>query len=177
MNARTLTLIWAATMLVLGSNAGISVLTLILLMWGGGALLVGWLVRFAFHIYRSGQEQARPKFFAFGAEGLLILLCAAAVWLGTAFDIRFELSRPALERYVASVRSSVGHNVNSTRRVGLFWIRETELVEKDIVRLITTECMFDDCGIVYSPDRRPPVIGEDFYSPLASGWWHWWRSW
>ncbi len=62
------------------------------------------------------------------------------------------------------------------RRVGLFKVRETELLKSETVRLITAEDFVDHAGFVYSP-QKPPVLGEDSYSHLYGSWWHWQRSW
>jgi hypothetical protein len=62
-------------------------------------------------------------------------------------------------------------------RAGLFRVQEVEALPGGIVRLITTDCMFDHCGVVYCPKGTPPRIGEDSYSPLGWNWWHWLRSW
>ena len=69
--------------------------------------------------------------------------------------------------------------IHPRNRVGLFWLREAEVLPQGVVRIITTDCMFDDCGLVYSPAGVPPRIGEDMYEALALGgpWYHWWRGW
>jgi hypothetical protein len=61
--------------------------------------------------------------------------------------------------------------------VGLFVVRETEALPNGVVRMITTTCGFDKCGLTYSANGAPPVIGEDSYRPLGAGWWQWEESW
>ena len=61
--------------------------------------------------------------------------------------------------------------------VGLFVVRETEALPNGVVRMITTSCGFDKCGLAYSANGAPPVIGEDRYRPLGARWWQWEESW
>jgi hypothetical protein len=98
---------------------------------------------------------------------------------GLAFQVRFVMSRPFLDSYVRSVQSGPLVADRSLRPVlvGLFVVRETEALPNDVVRMITTTCGFDTCGLTYSPKGSPPVIGEDIYEPLGSGWWQWQESW
>ena len=104
---------------------------------------------------------------------------AVVVWTGAAFRVRFMASLPWLGPYAAAVSASNASAapVAAPRRVGFFAVREVELLPQGVVRLITTDCMFDHCGLVFSPNGRPPVVGEDNYVRLPSGWWQWLRSW
>ena len=38
---------------------------------------------------------------------------------------------------------------------GLFWVREAEALPGGVVRPITTQCMFDDCGIAGTTFGQP----------------------
>jgi len=170
---------WALLILVLGSDAGLTVPALILLVWGAIALLGIWLVRWFAHLIAT-RKTATPKGHRrWLLEPALVLACGLFVWFGLAFRVRFLASKPALDRYVREVgaRASDAGVEQAPMWVGLFRVRETEVLAGGVVRLITTPCMFDDCGVVYSPTVAPPRVGEDTYSPLVGGWWHWWRSW
>jgi hypothetical protein len=106
------------------------------------------------------------------------VLCFAFVWSGASFWVRFQCSRPALNRYVQSASPMIASGTFTPGvRVGLFWLREAEVLPDGVVRMITTDCMFDQCGVVYSPRGAPPVVGEDTYNALGGPWYHWWRSW
>ena len=36
-----------------------------------------------------------------------------------------------------------------------------------VVRIISTDCILDDCSLVYTGGRKPPVFGEDTCTPLG----------
>ncbi len=96
---------------------------------------------------------------------------------GVLFEIRFKLSQQALENYA---RHPALDTDNATVQwVGLFPLREVDVVGTSI-RMIVAEChVLDDCGFVYSPNGEPPRVGEDSYQemPFAGDWCYWQRSW
>ncbi|HKR99652.1 MAG TPA: hypothetical protein VJU79_09070, partial [Candidatus Dormibacteraeota bacterium] len=110
-------------------------------------------------------------------EPAAVLLVFSLVATTAAFLVRFGLSRPALERYVhTTLRRGV---VQEQKRVqvGLFRVRETQIVSADCVRLITSSCMLNDCGVAFRPKFEPPTIERDAYQPIGGGWWTWERNW
>jgi hypothetical protein len=169
---------WAFYVLVFGSDAGLPVPALIALTWGCIALFGLWVIRCVVHILAISRKDGPRSRWWLLAEPAALFACFALVWTGGAFRLRFALSRPALERYVRSAgEEKVDGRFATRKRVGLFWLRESEVLPGDVVRMITTPCMFDDCGVVYSPAGEPPRIGEDSYRALGGPWYHWWRSW
>jgi hypothetical protein len=169
---------WVAYVLLFGSDAGLTVDVVIALVWGGGAVLVLCALRVALHLVLTRRAPERRRIRRLVAEPIVLLLCFAFIWSGAAFWVRFRLSRPSLNSYVQS--PSLGIAAGPFRpegRVGLFWLREVEVLPHGVVRIITTDCMFDHCGLVYSPAGAPPVVGEDLYKALGGPWYHWWRSW
>lgn len=173
--------VWTAASLWLGTDAGLSITALILTAYGGMLLLAIWLVRLVRWLVRgrrsSGMEPVATgrRVLRWVWEPATIVIVFVVVYYGLAFPTRFRLNRWALESYVQRVQG--GDVPSQARVVGLFRVRETEVLPGGVVRMITTDCMFDDCGVVFSPRGRPPTIGEDSYYPLADGWWRWWRSW
>ncbi len=116
----------------------------------------------------------------FGFESLAIVLSVALLVFQVPTIIRLKLSESALKQYVREVQTRYHSNQKmqiAERAVGLFDIRETELLDGKIVRMITAADFLDDAGLVYSPDRVPPVRGEDAYRHLYGDWWYWHRSW
>jgi hypothetical protein len=115
----------------------------------------------------------------FGFESLAIVLSVVLLVFQVPTIIRLKLSESALKEYVREVQTRylTKKMQVSKRSVGLFEIRETELLEGKIVRMITAADFLDDTGLVYSPDRVPPVRGEDGYRHLYGDWWYWHRSW
>ncbi len=170
--------VWMAYALLFGSDAGLTVPVLLVLWYGGLALGLLWAVRFIMRLLLRKRVPSPTRMRRLALEGVLVAACFAAVQFGVAFRLRFLLSRPALTRYATAARSSSEHGHGGTgTRVGLFWIRESETLPGGVVRLITTDCMFDDCGVAYSPSGKPPIVGEAIYTPIGGSWWHWWRSW
>jgi hypothetical protein len=172
--------VWAMYLLLFGSDAGLTVPIVIASVWGGVAVFVVWALRFALHVVITRRIPEPRRVRRLLAEPLALLLCFAFVWSGAAFWVRFTISRPWLGEFVLTASPSIASgSFTPGTRVGLFWLREAEVLPQGVVRLITTDCMFDDCGLVYSPAGIPPRIGEDIYEPLALGgpWYHWWRSW
>jgi len=93
------------------------------------------------------------------------------------FIVRFKLSQQALENFAE--HPTLDHDPSTFQWVGLFPLREVEVIGS-AVRMIVSECnVLDDCGFVFSPDGEPPILGEDYYTkiPFAKGWYHWHRSW
>jgi hypothetical protein len=161
--------VWVGVSLWLGSDAGLSVIAILITIYGGTAFVVLWLTLVGWKVFRKSSLQVC------WLEPIAVALVLAVVATGMAFQLRFRLSRSSLERYVHVVaRTGVSHR--RPVRVGLFYIRETEVLSHDIVRLITTACMFDDCGVVFS-SSEPPRLGEDMYKSIGNGWWLWRRSW
>ena len=118
--------------------------------------------------------ELRKRFPARWLEAVVVAVIWVAIFSGTLLDLRFLVSKPFLDRYVSRVIA--GAPVRKGERVGLFIARETEVLPGGVVRIITTECALDDCGLVFSRGR-PPNLGEDSYDPLGENWWSWWRSW
>jgi hypothetical protein len=160
---------WVVCLLGWGTDAGMTVPVLLISEWGGAVLAVLWLLRLWLH--------GRTRVIVL--ELFVLVVVAGLVWSGIGFRARFTASRPALARLVGDGGASIRRGeVGPGSRVGLFRIREAQALDGGIVRLITTECMFDDCGVAYNPDGTPPPrVGEDTYGSLGGGWWHWWRSW
>ena len=169
---------WVTYVLGWGSDAGLTVPVLLVLTWGGVGVLVLWSLGFAVHVVATKGAPERRRLRRFAVWPALLSFCFVFVWTGLAFQVRFLASRPALDRVAReAIPMAPPAELSPGRRVGFFWVRESEVLPGGIIRIITTQCMFDDCGLVYSPNGEPPRVGEDTYRQLGGGWWHWWRSW
>jgi hypothetical protein len=87
------------------------------------------------------------------------------------------LCRPALDSYVADIiagRVQANDRGDPARRVGLFTVHRTEILEDGSVRLMTAGSLMDDFGFVYSANAEPPDGGGDNYWHITGPWWRWW---
>jgi hypothetical protein len=161
--------VWVLASIWFGSDSGITVPGLFIVVGGAALLLLVWLVL----LVVAWKRKERLK--AAWLEPAVTAVVLAAIYAGGFFHLRFLASRHALDRYVAQTIASRESHRKPTN-VGLLMARETEVLPNGVVRIVTTPCMFDDCGIVFSR-TPPPVVGEDRYVSLPGNWWHWSRSW
>jgi hypothetical protein len=164
-----LLVIWTLASIWLGSDSGISVPGLLVIVGGAALLLLVWLIVLV--VTRKRKTPVKLLWL----EPVVAAIVLAAIYSGALFHLRFLASRRSLDRYVAQTLA-VGEAHQKRTNVGLFVVRETDVLPNGVVRIITAPCMFDDCGIAFSR-TKPPVVGEDRYDHLAGNWWRWWRSW
>jgi hypothetical protein len=165
----TALVMWVLASIWFGSDSGISVPGLLVIVGGAALLLLVWLAL----LVVTWKRKTRVKLLWLAPAVTAIVL--AAIYSGALFHLRFLASRRSLDRYIAQTLTVGGAHQRRTN-VGLFVVRETEVLPNGVVRIITARCMFDDCGIAFSR-TKPPVIGEDRYDHLVGNWWRWWRSW
>jgi hypothetical protein len=186
-----ISLFWLALLSIVFSNAGVNFLIAIPIYLVFGLWVFSWIIRSIVAIVcliiswrnPNKEELDRQQLFNGGFESSLLVLSIALVGLQIPLSIRLMLSEPSLTQYVRDVRTNhkternVKKIASPDRWIGLFKVKETELLDDNIVRIITANDFFDDAGFVYSPDRKPPTIGEDSYRHLYGSWWYWSRSW
>ncbi len=145
----------------------------ITIVWG-----LAWLIRLIVYAWRSRRSVATEHrgFVFWAVEPLTFILAMGIAISGAPAYLRFIASHAALTRYVQSVPVP---SPDSRRWVGLFAVRETEVLSDGVVRFITSESGFDDAGFAFAPRSSPPIVGEDSYTkvPFVEGWYHWHRSW
>jgi hypothetical protein len=168
---------WAGCVLGFASDAGMSLPALMVLGYGGFGILGISCSGLALRVWMNRRGTGRRSVVALLVQPALIAACFAFVGTGAAFEVRFRLSRSALDRFAVEAQHA-DSGVHALRWVGLFWLRELEVLEGGVVRMITSECHgVDHCGLAYSRGAPPPRVGEDIYRPLGGGWYHWRRSW
>ena len=136
------------------------------------------MMRFLPYVWSVMRKETRERsggIVYWALEPFTFALAIAIAVSGVSSHVRFVASKSALTDYVTSVSASETH---SEQRVGLYTLKETEVLPNGVVRIITTESGFDDAGFAFSPRSAPPVIGEDSYKklPFSDGWYHWHRS-
>jgi hypothetical protein len=167
------------------SDAGIEFQSVLVLVYGSLLWGVLWFIRLIVAVVRHRQGLIPRKPFHrallyWGFEPTALLLSAGLAFSGVLCTFRFYLGRPSLDAYVAEVATGRAqpHGFGTPERwVGLFRIRETELLTNGVVRIITSPDGFDDAGFTFAPASPPPVVGEDSYTHITGSWWHWHRSW
>ena len=137
------------------SNAA-DYLIVVLTVWVFGLWGLSWFVRgmtMLVALFISRQQGApKPiqpwKLLYLGIEPAAIGLSLALILFNISPSIRLKLSESALTSYVQEVRAnrrSLQHWGEPTRRVGLFDVKETELLDGGTVRLITAEDFLIHC--------------------------------
>src|SRR5262245_54723424 len=151
-------LLWLAAIIVAFSDAGVPFPTWLALSGALVGLGLVWIVRLAiaFLTVRAGRRliwQQWPYWICTPAILLAGLLLAASPMLLAA---RVYLS-------ANSLTNSVSLDSKENRWIGLFYVREFSQFDKEL-RFLTNECgLLDMCGIVFSPNGRPPNRGEDSF--------------
>lgn len=170
--------VWAGWVMLRASEGGLSIPAYLAYFYGGllfALVLAAWsvssLIVGATDQRRFGSAIRRP---AVLAQATILIVVFVTVSLDAGFRVRLALSKAALR--AVALGTVDGSRSEGTRRIGLFQVREVDAVG-GAVRFITAGCGFDDCGVVYGPTGRPPRVGEDAYTDLGGGWWHWHRSW
>lgn len=162
---------WGLASLAVASNVGIEFGAFLFIAYGAVILLVIWLTMMV--AGKVARKRApRPWF-----EPVAIIMVLAMIYADVPFRARFLMSKPSLDRYVREAAGTGRTHGTRAEQVGLFTARETEVLGNGLVRIITTSCMFDHCGLAFSSKGPPPVIGEDRYRRITSNWWRWSRSW
>jgi hypothetical protein len=90
------------------------------------------------------------------------------------FDLRLALSRPGMEAAATAIEADPDASFGW---IGLYPVDRIDRFEGGFRFLIWGSGFLDPLGFAYSPDGEPPVIGEDYYTPINAGWWHWAESW
>jgi hypothetical protein len=131
--------------------------------------------------FRSREDRPpllSPPMAVWLVEPFIFLLVIACLARNLPMRVRFTFSEPALTSYVQAVQKGGNSSSRVPLKVGSYTIYETHRLQNGEVRLITGPCgLFDDCGFIYSPQRRPQAGGENWFQPLRPRWYVWHRSW
>jgi len=168
---------WLLTLVVLTSDAGVGIIGFYVLLYGGIALGACWAVLVGRWIRarRRDPESASASTWRWYLVPAILLgslvLSAIDGPNNPLFRVRFQLSRTALTREAQRLLNAPD-GTPARRRVGLFRVERSDVIDGQ-VRFITTTCgVIDSCGVVYSPVNEPRRWQEDRFSPLGDRWWH-----
>ena len=169
---------WVVASTVASSNSGLGLEVFLLFYVISALWAMSWLGRGLVHLWyarKAAAETTRVRYWM--TEPVVWAMGVAIAISGVSSYARFALSRPALTSLACSTELVTDRDYD--KWVGLYSVREVEVLPHGVVRLITSTSGLDEAGFVYSPKGLPPVVGEDFYRklPLIEHWYHWRRSW
>ena len=173
-------MVWSVAALVAHSDAGVAFPLSLLVIGTLLVLVVGWLLALAAAVStaRPPDRTRADALRAWIGLPLPILVTIVLIWLAVPVSVRLFLSGPALQQsgpYLAGLPPS--RFQERPPWVGLFRVREFAQYH-DELRFLTSSCgLVDNCGLVFSPGRRPPNRGEDSFEHLYGDWWLWHQSW
>jgi hypothetical protein len=177
------TLVWAVTIVLFHSNAGVAFPTWVALFGSGLVLAIAWLLWTLMAISFARRDGTGTAKSTLRAVAIVPAALAGAVLLSLTdvpLMVRVYLSSNALRGSARELERAPFESASmhwSGHRVGLFYVREFDR-HGDELRFLTSQCgLVDNCGIVYSPAGQPPNRGEDSYRHLYGPWWHWHQSW
>jgi len=104
----------------------------------------------------------------------LVIACIALIANEVPASVRFDLSRPALER--AAARAQAGEQV-APGEIGLIPVSGLKVIPGGTTLFFVSDAsgLTFDCGYAYNPRQKPDVTAEPndslSESPLANGWW------
>jgi hypothetical protein len=113
--------IWVLASIWFGSDSGISVPGLLVVVGGAVLLLFVWLI-----LLVVAWKRKTPVKLVW-LEPAVAAIVLAAIYSGALFQVRFIASRRSLDRYVAQTLAVGGAHQKRTN-VGLFIVRETEVL-------------------------------------------------
>ena len=169
---------WLVAIVIIHSDAGVSLLGFFLWLSGGLGLAVLGLIRYALYrvARRSASSLARVGVGWWTMAVACLLVGIACGFLPAAphnplFRVRFNLSESALTSHAERLTLTPVSDL-AEQRVGLFRAVRIESRD-DQVRFITTDCaVVDSCGLVYSPRQSPQRWQEDIFVHIRGPWWH-----
>jgi hypothetical protein len=176
---------WSIFILVAFSNAGTDMFVAVavlgaIVLWGLALLIRALLWLISRSSPKNTTQSKSISAWGWAIEAFAIVSSIGLINWQIPLMLRIKLSEPHLVAYIRSIdRDKLTRRSTNypSRRVGLFQLRETEPLDNGVVRFITAKDFIDDAGFVYSPNRQPPIKGEDSYRHLYGDWWYWHRSW
>jgi hypothetical protein len=147
-----------------------------------GAIWLAWLVTYRL---RAGRWS-----WGFVVAPLIVLAMLVALVAGVPRQVRWELSRPAFDRLVATLPApsseseSVWQPIAVPETIGSYRIVGAYRVEGGYVFYDRHGAFFDDAGFAYLPDGPSESLtaGDGSFEaprfwPLGGGWYNWTASW
>ena len=134
-----------------------------------------WLVRLGLTIGTRGSAFFTRRALAWLVAPALAILSIVAVFTSLPVVARFYVSLPAMNSYAEAFVDGTSDRHPSW--IGTYPVKEVEPIPGGMRFLISGAEFLDEYGFAYSPDRRPPRIGEDNYVHIRGPWYVWEQSW
>jgi hypothetical protein len=146
------------------SNTACDFDQVILLLYGGLGLGVGWMLATCFALHRLQSWRDWAFWLAVPCAGLIGMLVAPT---DVGLRCRFALSESALTERAESLLAGADASTFPSC-VGLFWVRRAE-VDQGVVYFYTSQSFINQEGLAYSnlPIGSPP---RKSIQPLAGPW-------
>ena len=171
---------WSVVALVAHSDTGVAFPLSMMLAGTGGVILLAWLTGVIVVVALQSSSDRRPtdtrqSWFAIPVPIVVTLLL---IWLAIPLRTRLFFSAPALRQSPAYLTQLPSNRIRQRPPwIALFRVREFTQFGSEL-RFLTSDCgVVDNCGLVYSPNGRPPNRGEDSFEHIYAEWWHWHQSW
>jgi hypothetical protein len=144
------------------------------------AIAIGWILALSIAALtaRSPDRTRGDAVRSWIRVPIPIVVTFLLIWLSVPLRARLFLSGPALRQSAAYLSQLPQSRFQEQPQwIGLFRVREFSQFDGEL-RFLTNSCgLVDNCGLVFSPNGRPPNRGEDTFEHLYGEWWHWHQSW
>lgn len=174
--------IWFVFCAIAFSDAGFSILFVLLALPVTFVWSLLWLIRLALSMKRQNIAGFKNNLSYWLFEPVVIVLPLILALTGVFSSVRFVLSEQALSSYAENVRAGkvdLEFEFNHpARHVGLYTVTFTDLLADGTVRMLTSSHgVLDRAGFANSPANPPLKQGEDSYKHIHRQWWYWYESW
>lgn len=146
------------------------------LLWTGWlALGAYWLIRLVAALLTGSTTTLRRSWRGWAIPVAVVGVTAGSLWTWTPLLLRFNVSQAAMDDLAREVTSS--STTSRPDRVGLYSVGRVQRFEDGMRFIVRGAGFIDKYGFAYSPDGRPPNLGEDNYVHLEGPWYVWEESW
>jgi hypothetical protein len=177
---RAAAIVWSVVAAVAHSDTGVPFPLWMMLTGSGFLILFVWLLAIILvaAVRSPGDDPLLARVRSWLAIPLPIVATLLVIWLSIPLTARLFFSGPALRQSATYLTQLPPDRMRQHPPwIGLFRVREFTQFG-DELRFLTTSCgIVGSCGLVFSPDGRPPGRGEDTFVHLYAEWWQWHQSW
>ena len=162
-----------ATLWAFSWPGGPSMTRFLLLVFGWISLGVYWIFRLVATPVAGGS--LRQGWGWWLVSPVIVFVTAGLLFTSAPLRLRIALSWDDMNRFAESViQDPSGAHPD---RVGSFPVGRVEDIEGGMRFLVRGTGFLDPYGFAYSPEGKPPRIGEDTYWHLRGPWYLWEESW